>query len=55
MVTAADFCLLISNSGETSDLRDIVGPYAPFWHSHGCDFVKVEQHADAGGRLQTDP
>ena len=24
MVTAADFCLLISNSGETSDLRDIV-------------------------------
>ena len=24
MVTAADFCLLISNSGETSELRDIV-------------------------------
>jgi arabinose-5-phosphate isomerase len=30
MVTAADFCLLISNSGETSELRDIVAHTRPF-------------------------
>lgn len=43
MVTAADFCLLISNSGETSELRDIVAHTRRF----GIPMAAISSKADS--------
>lgn len=43
MVTAADFCLLISNSGETSELRDIVAHTRRF----GISMAAISSKADS--------
>jgi len=43
MVTAADFCLLISNSGETSELRDIVAHTRRF----GIPMAAISSNAES--------
>lgn len=50
MLTAADFCLLISNSGETSELRDIVAHTRRF----GIPMAAISSKVDSALMLAAD-